>query len=209
MSFLENLKRSFKRRKRNVKYFFQWLFNEKLHGVDFTMRNYKVRGTKKYIENDYHGYAKTPEEVINNMLDSMNITSEDCFIDVGCGKGVTLKEAAKRDFKRVAGIELDPGIYEITKNNFKRLGMQDRVEVFNCNAVDFDRYNEFNVFYFFNPFGGEARKMVMEKIFQAIRNRTEQNRTEQNRFGFGFSTMGAQEASQWNIISGAAVYLNS
>ena len=124
MSFIESLKRSFKRRKRNAKYFFQWLFNEKLHGLDFTMSNYRVEGTKKYIDNYYHGYAKTPEEVVNSMLDSIEITPEVCFIDVGCGKRVTLREAAKRNFKRV--------------------------EVFNCNAVDFDRYNESRGFIFDN-----------------------------------------------------------
>lgn len=196
MSFTENFRKVLKRRTRNAKYFFQWLFTEKIRGLDFTMK--KITGlekTEEYSEHGYHGYAKSPEEVVRRALGIISPGSEDSFIDVGCGKGITMREAAKFPFRRIAGIEFDEGIYNITVRNFMRLGLQERVRVFHCRAEEFEHYGDYNVFYFFNPFGGETRRIVLEKIFEAVRNTTEHNRTQQNNTGLsGYSTTAEKAA---------------
>lgn len=43
------------------------------------------------------------------------------ILDVGCGKGVVLKEAAGFPFERIAGIELQEGLVETAERNFRIL----------------------------------------------------------------------------------------
>ena len=113
MSFTENFRKVLKRRTRNAKYFFQWLFTEKIRGLDFTMK--KITGlekTEEYSEHGYNGYAKSPEEVVRKALEIMNPGPEDSFT--------------------------------ITVRNFRRLGLQKRVKVFNCRAEEFEHYTRQN-----------------------------------------------------------------
>ena len=60
---------------------------------------------------------------------------------------------------------------EMFKTLNEELGMD--VECMLANAVEFDRYSEFDVFYFYNPFGRGIFEQVLEKIktSQEQRNR--------------------------------------
>lgn len=149
------------RYRRYVKYMFQWLFCEKIRGLDFTMRD------KSLIEKSggvLHGYAKTDDKHCIDILQSLNITPDDSIIDIGCGKGNVLRIAYKYPFKRIKGIDLDERLVRIAKKNFNILKMNDRISVSAGDAVKYKKYYEYNILYLANPFGRD----IMEKVIKRI-----------------------------------------
>lgn len=138
---------------------------EKMRGLDFTLP-----AASEEIQNsrEYNGYCKTPEKHMALILQSLRVPyAESSFLDIGCGKGAVLREASKVPFRRVAGIELDGELTEIARHNMKKLGLE-RVECIQGNAVTFERYGEFNVFFLFNPFSSAVLSQVLEKILQTL-----------------------------------------
>ena len=69
--------------------------------------------------------------------------------------------------KHMALILLDGELTEIARRNMKKLGLE-RVECIQGNAVTFERYGEFNVFFLFNPFSSAVLSQVLEKILQTL-----------------------------------------
>ena len=89
------------------------------------------------------------------------------LLDVGAGKGVVLKEAAKFPFTKIAGIELQDELVQIANNNFRILKLENRVQCIQANALEYDGYHNYNVFFFFNPFSEEILQRVTDKIFRS------------------------------------------
>lgn len=122
---------------------------------------------KKSVE--IHGYTKTPESLIHRMLESLPLDPEDgAFLDIGCGKGLTMKAARDLGYSKVAGIDLDEDLIAVAKKNMKKLGMED-IPCLAVNATEFEGYGEYNVFFFFNPFNDTVLSPVMQKIMDSVR----------------------------------------
>lgn len=156
--------RNIKRYKRYVVFFLKWLFIEKPRGLDFSMRN----KTWNIRNRGNHGYALSPKSAVDEILNVLKITKDDNFLDIGCGKGGVLYFASNRPFGRIAGIEVEPFLYEIAKRNFKKLGLDKRIELFLCDATKFNHYQDFNIFYLFNPFDLDIYKTVIDNIIVCI-----------------------------------------
>ena len=90
-------------------------------------------------------------------------------LDVGCGKGICMKCAVESGYGKVAGLDLDKHLLGIAKKNMSILKMD--VRLINANAVDFDGYADFDVFYFYNPFGRSVFEQVIEKIKESQKTR--------------------------------------
>ncbi len=143
--------------------------SEKVCGLDFSM--VYVGDIQRNVE-DFHGYSMTDAGDMRRMLKAVSVDpGKSAFIDVGCGKGMCMKCAVESGYKKVAGLDLDGHLLDIARRNMKKLGMD--VECMLANAVEFDRYSEFDVFYFYNPFGRGIFEQVLEKIktSQEQRNR--------------------------------------
>lgn len=162
---MEKLKQRLTRYKRYSVYFLRWLFVEKPKGLDFSMRN----KTRKINREGSHGYALSPKSAVEDMLNTIEISENDNFLDIGSGKGGVLYFACEKPFGRIAGIEVEPFLHDIAVKNFEKLGLSDRVELFLCDAVKFQHYGEFNVFYLFNPFDIDIYKIVLYQIFKCLK----------------------------------------
>lgn len=99
----------------------------------------------------------------------LDIDENDCFIDIGCGKGGCLYYASRYAFKRIAGIEIEDTLYKTAVQNFRKLKMP-QIELYHADAIAFDQYNEFNVFYLFNPFEPQIYRMVLDRLFESLGN---------------------------------------
>lgn len=141
---------------------------ERARGLDFTL----PAANDEVIQSDeYNGYCKTPEGHMEKILNSLDVDYANCaFIDVGCGKGAVLKVARKFPFKRIAGIDLDGDLVKIARNNMKILKYPE-IECIEANALEFQHYVEFDVFFFFNPFSGEILEQVMAAIQKSCEER--------------------------------------
>lgn len=92
---------------------------ERIRGLDFTTRDLTL---PNQTNGKFHGYSKTNEKHIRKLFDSLDWSYSRNFIDVGCGKGVVLREACRYPFKMVEGIEYSQEIASIAKKNFTKMG---------------------------------------------------------------------------------------
>jgi hypothetical protein len=70
-------------------------------------------------------WVPTPEEVIAAMLDMAKVTSNDFLIDLGSGDGRIVIAAAKRG-ARALGIEYNPDMVELSRQNAQKAGVSDK-----------------------------------------------------------------------------------
>lgn len=154
--------------RRYLLFLFQYLLMEKPRGLDFTMRNTKLL---KESGGKYSGYSKTNELHLHDIFQSLSY--EECrnFLDVGCGKGVVLKEAAMYPFEKITGIELLPDLVETAKKNLEKLKLGSRIECIETDAVDFKEYGDYDTFFFFNPFDETILGKVAAKITESCKRR--------------------------------------
>ena len=142
-----NLDELANRLRRYLLFLGEYLFMERPRGLDFTMRD-----TRLYQQSagKYHGYSKTDEKHLQEIFQTLDFSRCRNLLDVGCGKGVVLKEAAKFPFERIAGIELQEELVRTAGKNFRILGLEKRISCMQADALDFDGYGEFDVFFFFS-----------------------------------------------------------
>ncbi len=151
------------RLKRYLRFSIQYFLLEKPRGLDFTMRDTSLLKESGGI---YHGYSKSNEPHIREIFNRISCKGAR-LLDVGCGKGVVLKEALKFPFAKVAGIEISQELVQIAKKNFKIMGISDRITCIHADAAAFDGYGGYDVFFFFNPFSEEIMQKTVDKIFQS------------------------------------------
>ena len=161
----------FNRYKRYAKYMFQWIFVEKIRGLDFSMRDLSLINASG---GELHGYSKTDESHAKMIFESLskleNIESLS-LLDVGCGKGAFLREASRYPFEKIAGIEYLENLAEIARKNFRILKLKNRIHVECADAAKYDRYGEYNVFYFFNPFEPDLMETTIKSIREQCRGK--------------------------------------
>ncbi len=142
--------------------------NEKLHGLDFSM--VYVGELQKKVE-EFHGYSMTDAGAMKKMLRAVPVDpANSSFLDIGCGKGMCMKCAVEVGYKRADGLDLDEHLLEIARKNMKKLKMD--VNCIYANAVDFTGYADYDVFYFYNPFGSNIFKQVIQKIKESQEERS-------------------------------------
>ena len=150
-----------KRYKRYVRYSVQAI-KESLKGLDFTMRDTHLI---EETGGGMHGYSKTDDKHVRDIFRQLDYNKCHSLLDVGCGKGVVLREAQKFPFTKTDGFDIDSNLVRIAKKNFKILKMNNiRLSV--GDATKFRKYNDYNVLYFFNPFDEELMDITLGRIFQ-------------------------------------------
>lgn len=83
------------------------------------------------------------------------------FFDFGCGKGTALLYAYMYGVTKLGGVELIKKVYDSAENNLKELGIE--ADIVNGNAMECD-IDEYNCFFFYNPFRGKTFEQVIERI---------------------------------------------
>ena len=71
-------------------------------------------------------WVPSTPEIIEKMLDMANVTKNDFVIDLGSGDGRIVIAAAKRG-ARAMGVEFNPKMVELSKQNAAKEGVADRV----------------------------------------------------------------------------------
>ncbi len=71
-------------------------------------------------------YIRTPDEVVERMLELAGTSSSDIVIDLGSGDGRIVIEAARRFGARGVGVERDPGLVALSLRNAAAAGVADR-----------------------------------------------------------------------------------
>ncbi len=148
--------------KRDIQ-FLEWL--EWKYGCNFVTRikHEFLEVAKEHGE----GYGCTTQKEIFPILDRCHCIPDatDAIFDYGCGKGGALVSFLDYGFKQVGGIEYEPKIYDVLKENMSRLGLEQKAELLYGDAGELtEQLDKYNWFYFFLPFDN----YIFEKCMKAI-----------------------------------------
>jgi uncharacterized protein (TIGR03000 family) len=73
-------------------------------------------------------FVPTPDDIVQEMIKLAKITKDDVVYDLGCGDGRIVIAAVQAGAKRGVGIDIDPQRIAESKQNAKRVGVEDKVE---------------------------------------------------------------------------------
>ena len=82
-------------------------------------------------------WVPTPQELVNKMLEMAKVTPDDYVIDLGSGDGRTVITAAKIGAK-ATGIEYNPDMVALSKENAKKEGVSDKAEFIKADLYETD-----------------------------------------------------------------------
>ncbi|HYQ87983.1 MAG TPA: class I SAM-dependent methyltransferase [Bacteroidota bacterium] len=98
------------------------------------------------------------------ILKTVNLTLDDIFVDIGCGKGRMLCCSALSDVREAIGIEQSPELCAIARSNAARLrGRKAPITIIQGRAQELD-YRKGTVFYLYNPFDPSVFGQVLDRI---------------------------------------------
>jgi SAM-dependent methyltransferase len=107
----------------------------------------------------------TAYHVLCKLFTAVPLVADDCFMDIGCGRGRALCLAARHPIARAVGVEITPAHAAAAEANLVTLrGRHARdISVVTGSAADFDCSGG-TVFYMYNPFGGALFEQVAGNI---------------------------------------------
>lgn len=116
---------------------------------------------------DFHfPYEPTPYSVLERLVESEYIGSENVVIDYGCGKGRVDFYLAHAIGCQSIGVEFDEKIYEAAVQNHKNFIKRQTVRFVRGCAEEFE-VEDADRFFFFNPFSIEILRKVMGRILDS------------------------------------------
>jgi SAM-dependent methyltransferase len=113
-------------------------------------------------------YADSGGMAFDKIMANFSITQDDAIVDFGCGKGGILISLSKYPFSKITGVEIDPELIEIAKNNIRKLKIKN-VAIEYSDAATFNKLDEYNYFYLFDPFPCNVMQDVINNIEKSIR----------------------------------------
>ncbi|MFD2766149.1 class I SAM-dependent methyltransferase [Micromonospora eburnea] len=121
-------------------------------------------------------YESLPPHQVRALLRRVPVDSPErfTFIDLGSGKGLPLLLAADHGFGEVIGVELDPGLLELSRSNVRsfeartpeRAGV---VSVLHGDAARFVLPPRPTVLFMFNPFGEATLRVVVDNVERSLK----------------------------------------
>lgn len=141
----------------------------------FRLRVYLVGVDLSNVSNDElnipvergHEYANSGGRHLETVLETLKITPGDAVLDYGSGKGGALMTLAKFPFSKITGIELSPELVAVAQKNLKGLSA-GQITMIVDDAVNLTDLEEYNYFYFFNPFPPAVMSAVIKNITDSL-----------------------------------------
>lgn len=120
---------------------------------------------------DRVGYVPSAWNVLPRALHFVGVSSEDTFVDFGCGKGRIVHQAARRPFRRVIGVEISPVLAEIARTGLAARRHQHRcrsVEIVVSDVRQFRVPDDVTMAYLYHPFVGETFDALLRHIVDSL-----------------------------------------
>lgn len=117
-------------------------------------------------------YKASPWFTLRRALPKASVNSGDVFLDLGCGMGrVVFQAAARYPFRRVIGVELSPDLLAIARRNIaantKRLRCSN-VELVCSDVLDYQIPDDVTVVFLYNPFRGDVFSVVLSHLLASV-----------------------------------------
>jgi SAM-dependent methyltransferase len=171
-------------------------------------------------DGDRHFHAPTPYGILARTLPRAGVSDHDVFLDLGCGTGrVVLEAAARYPFRRVIGVDFVADLTRVAEEtvarNRDRLRCRD-VEIVTRDVVDYDVPDDVTFVYLYNPFGGVVLDTVLDNLVASVNRRPrslrilyfaprERDRLERHP-GIQFVRHGRRMVRRWRPAEYIAIY---
>lgn len=143
-------------------------FNERLRGLDFiSCMDNNQTGVANSLGEHYSSSADFKE--LQKVILDLSPDKNGGIFDFGCGKGAALVFFNKQGFKKIGGVELSEILIRICEKNLRILKL-NHIQVFRKNAAEFGDLDQYNYFYFYNPFPQTIMQQVIENIYKSVSN---------------------------------------
>jgi SAM-dependent methyltransferase len=124
---------------------------------------------------DFFHYQASAWTALRRALDGRSVSSDDVFLDLGCGKGRVLWLAARHyPFRRVIGIEIVDEMVDFARANLEanrhRFRATDAI-VEAANAAQYEIPDDVTFVYMFSPFGGDVFRAAIENLVASLDRR--------------------------------------
>lgn len=151
---------------------FEGLFFDARYGTDTCKRvslsNLNIASASKNFGTKYD---PSPISALRRLLRWISIPDSVNFVDFGSGKGRVLLVASEFPFSRIVGLEFSSDLCSISKSNISKFKshkmIKTPISVLNIDAIQYKIQDDDAVFFFFNPFGAEVMRPVIENILQS------------------------------------------
>ena len=122
--------------------------------------------------NRVYEHVPSPWGVLRRILRRREVDHDDVFLEIGCGMGVVVVEAAARyDFRRVIGLDVVPQLTAVARETVargrKRLRCRE-VEIHTGDAMEYAIPDDVTVVYMADPFRGEVFDAVIANLLASV-----------------------------------------
>lgn len=132
--------------------------------------NVQTMGWQSVNAPDANAYATFAYRSIFRIINALDPTPDDVFLDIGCGKGRVVCCAALQPAKRIIGIDIDKQLCDEARANSQRLrGRRAPIEIVNQGAQQFD-YRDCTAFFLFNSFGAATVSAMLRAVEQSLQS---------------------------------------
>jgi SAM-dependent methyltransferase len=118
-----------------------------------------------------NSYSPSSWGALRRILPASEIGPDDVFIDVGCGMGRVVFEAAGYPFRRVLGIDIAPTLIEaanaVIEKNRQALRCRD-VELAVADGATYRIPDDVTVAYVANPFEGPPFEAFLSSLIESV-----------------------------------------
>lgn len=123
---------------------------------------------------DCHGYEPIDYLCFDRVMEYFSpISEQDGFLDYGCGMGRAVLLAALQPYGRVLGVEIDPRLAAIARDEvsrFRRRGhaRAGRIDILEHDASRYEVPAAINHVFLFNSFTGQLLEDVLERLRESV-----------------------------------------
>lgn len=118
----------------------------------------------------YHDYEPSGWRSFQRAMKGIEVSETDCFLDIGCGKGRIVAQAARRPFGRVLGVELSEELAAQAQRLLEREPRRRRcgsVEIVVADSTSWQVPDEVTVIYFYNALSGSGLQAILDRIAES------------------------------------------
>ena len=137
--------------------------------------NIKTTGEQQgfYESHHYNRYEATSYFSLETLFKEYTLSSNDCIVDFGCGKGRLSFYINYYYNCKITGIEMNNNYFDICINNKKNYlknynKEKNKIEFLNIFAEEYKISSTDNKFYFFNPFSVQLFMKVINNILISL-----------------------------------------
>jgi SAM-dependent methyltransferase len=119
----------------------------------------------------YHDYEPSAWLGLRRALRGLEIGPSQTFLDIGCGKGRVVAQAARRPFGRVLGVELSARLAESARGLVeadRRRRRCGEVEIVVADVTAWSMPDDVTLAYVYNALGGTALVAMLDRIAESV-----------------------------------------